>query len=120
MATNKNITYINKDFNELRANLINYARTYFPTTYNDFSPSSPGMMFMEMAAYVGDVLSFYVDNQVQENYLQFARQTNNLYELAYMFGYKPNVTGVAASTIDFYQQVPAKSSGGEQVPDYQR
>ena len=118
MATNKNITYINKDFNELRANLINYARTYFPTTYNDFSPSSPGMMFMEMAAYVGDVLSFYVDNQVQENYLQFARQTNNLYELAYMFGYKPNVTGVAASTIDFYQQVPAKSSGGEQVPDY--
>ncbi len=82
MATNKNITYINKDFNELRANLINYARTYFPTTYNDFSPSSPGMMFMEMAAYVGDVLSFYVDNQVQENYLQFARQTNNLYELA--------------------------------------
>jgi len=118
MAIRRNIQYINKDFTELRASLINYARTYFPTTYNDFSPSSPGMMFMEMAAYVGDVLSFYVDNQVQENYLQFARQTNNLYELAYMFGYKPNVTGVAASTIDFYQQVPAKSSGGEQVPDY--
>ena len=118
MATNKNITYLNKNFNELRTNLINYTRTYFPTTYNDFSPSSPGMMFMEMAAYVGDVLSFYIDNQVQENYLQHARQANNLYELAYMFGYKPNVTGVAITQIDFYQQVPTITSGNEKVPDY--
>ena len=107
MAIRRNIQYLNKDFTELRASLINYARTYFPTTYNDFSPSSPGMMFMEMAAYVGDVLSFYLDNQIQENYLQYARQTNNLYELAYMFGYKPNVTQVATVNIDFYQQVPA-------------
>jgi hypothetical protein len=106
MAIRRNIQYLNKDFTELRASLINYARTYFPTTYNDFSPSSPGMMFMEMAAYVGDVLSFYLDNQIQENYLQYARQTNNLYELAYMFGYKPNVTQVATVNIDFYQQVP--------------
>ena len=107
MAVRRNIQYINKDFTELRASLVNYARTYFPTTYNDFSPSSPGMMFMEMAAYVGDVMSFYLDNQIQETYLQYARQTNNLYELAYMFGYKPNVTQVATVDIDFYQQVPA-------------
>jgi len=118
MAVNKNIKYINKSFGEYRASLIDYAKTYFPTTYNDFSPTSPGMMFMEMAAYVGDVLSFYLDNQVQENYLQFARQSNNLFELAYMFGYKPNVTGVAVVNIDFYQQVPAKSSGGSFVPDF--
>ena len=107
MAVRRNIQYLNKDFTELRASLINYARTYFPTTYNDFSPSSPGMMFMEMASYVGDVLSFYLDNQIQENFLQYARQTNNLYELAYMFGYKPNVTQVATVDIDFYQQIPA-------------
>jgi hypothetical protein len=119
MATKKrNITYINKDFSELRASLIDYARTYFPTTYNDFTPASPGMMFMEMAAYVGDVLSFYLDNQIQENYLQYARQTNNLYELAYMFGYKPNVTQVATTAIDFYQQVPALLSGSTYVPDF--
>ena len=119
MATKKrNITYINKDFSELRASLIDYARTYFPTTYNDFTPASPGMMFMEMAAYVGDVLSFYLDNQIQENYLQYARQTNNLYELAYMFGYKPNVTQVATTYIDFYQQVPAVLSGSTYVPDF--
>jgi hypothetical protein len=118
MAIKRNIQYINKDFTELRASLINYARTYFPTTYNDFSPTSPGMMFMEMAAYVGDVLSFYTDNQIQETFLQYARQTNNLYELAYMFGYKPNVTQVAITNIDFYQQVPAKLSGSTYVPDF--
>lgn len=106
MAVRRNIQYINKDFTELRASLINYARTYFPTTYNDFSPASPGMMFMEMAAYVGDIMSFYLDNQIQETYLQYARQTNNLYELAYMFGYKPNVTQVATVDLSFYQQVP--------------
>jgi hypothetical protein len=119
MATKrKNIQYINRDFSELRASLIDYAKTYFPTTYNDFTPTSPGMMFMEMAAYVGDVLSFYLDNQVQETYLQYARQTNNLYELAYMFGYKPNVTQVATAPITFYQQVPAKLSGSTYIPDF--
>jgi len=118
MAVRRNIQYINKDFTELRASLINYARTYFPTTYNDFSPSSPGMMFMEMAAYVGDIMSFYLDNQIQETYLQYARQTNNLYELAYMFGYKPNVTQVATVDVEFYQQVPAIGSVGSQSPDF--
>jgi phage-related baseplate assembly protein len=118
MAVRRNIQYINKDFTELRASLINYARTYFPTTYNDFSPSSPGMMFMEMAAYVGDIMSFYLDNQIQETYLQYARQTNNLYELAYMFGYKPNVTQVATVDIDFYQQIPSTGSPGSKSPDF--
>ena len=119
MATKrKNIQYINRDFSEIRASLIDYAKTYFPTTYNDFTPASPGMMFMEMAAYVGDVMSFYLDNQIQETYLQYARQTNNLYELAYMFGYKPNVTQVATTYIDFYQQVPSKLSGSTYIPDF--
>ena len=118
MAVKRDIKYLNKDFSTLRASLIDYAKTYFPTTYNDFSPSSPGMMFMEMAAYVGDVMSFYLDNQIQETYLQYARQTDNLFELAYMFGYKPNVTGVATTAINFYQQVPAKASGTDTVPDF--
>tara|TARA_R110000868_G_scaffold256854_2_gene513977 strand:- start:367 stop:2223 length:1857 start_codon:yes stop_codon:yes gene_type:complete len=118
MATNRDIKYLNKDFSTLRTSLIDYAKTYFPTTYNDFSPSSPGMMFMEMAAYVGDVMSFYLDNQIQETYLQYARQTDNLFELSYMFGYKPNVTGVATTTIDVYQQVPSKLSGSVYIPDF--
>jgi hypothetical protein len=119
MATEtRDIKYINKDFGELRAALIEFAKTYFPTTYNDFTPASPGMMFMEMSAYVGDVMSFYLDNQVQENFIQFTRQQNNLYTLAYMLGYRPKVTGAATVDVDFYQQVPSLLSGSTYVPDY--
>ena len=114
----RNIQYINKDFSQLRQSLIDYTRTYFPATYTDFSAASPGMLFMEQAAYVGDVLSFYLDNQIQENFLQYARQPNNLYELAYMFGYKPNVTQVATVDIDIYQQLPATGSAPNIVPDF--
>jgi hypothetical protein len=115
----KDIKYTNRDFSEFKQRLINYSKTYFPQTYTDFSPSSPGMMFIEQAAYVGDVLSFYLDNQFQETFMQYAQQTNNVFELAYMFGYKPKTTGVAQVTIDFYQQLPSKNDGtGTYVPDY--
>ncbi len=119
MATkiNRDVKYLDRDFSEIRARLIEFSQTYFPNTYNDFSPTSPGMMFMEQAAYVGDVLSFYLDNQLQETFTQFARQTNNLYELAYMFGYKPKATGAAQVEIEIYQQVPAKLSATTYVPD---
>ena len=120
MAIKRDIQYINKDFATYRAQLINYSQTYFPTTYTDFTETSPGMMFIEQAAYVGDVLSFYIDNQVQETYLQYARQDNNLFDLAYMYGYKPKVTGLSTVDIDFYQQVPAKTTGSNNVtvPDF--
>ena len=118
MASNKDIRYINKDFNSFKQSLIDYAKTYFPTAYNDFSPTAPGTMFIEMASYVGDVLSFYLDNQIQETFLQHAREPRNLYELAYMFGYKPKVTTVATATVDFYQTVPSVLSSSVYVPDY--
>jgi hypothetical protein len=76
------------------------------------------MLFMEQTAYVGDVLSFYLDNQFQETFTQYAQQTNNVYELAYMFGYKPKTTGAAQTIVDFYQQVPSKLVNSEYVPDY--
>ena len=70
MATgNRNIVYVNRDFESIRSQLINYSQTYFPNTYTDFSETSPGMMFIEQASYVSDVLSFYLDNQIQETYL---------------------------------------------------
>jgi len=117
-AENRDIKYLNKDFGELKNALVEYTKTYFPATYNDFSPSSPGMLFLEMSAYVGDVMSFYLDNQIQENFIQFARQQNNLYTLAYMLGYKPKVTGVAVVDVDVYQQVPSISTPDGWAPDY--
>ena len=119
MATIKrDIKYLNRDFSDFRNRLIEFSKTYFPNTYNDFSPASPGMMIIEQSSYVGDVLSFYLDNQFQENFIQFAQQTNNVYELSYMFGYKPKTTGVAQATVDFYQQLPAKNVGETIGPDY--
>lgn len=118
MALNRDIKYLNQDFSGFRTNLINYSQTYFPTTYTDFSATSPGVMFMEMAAYVGDVLTYYLNNQVQENFLQYSRQTSNIYDLAYMFGYKPKATGLATTELDFYQELPAKTVDGKKVPDY--
>jgi len=114
----KDIKYINRDFTDFRQRLIEFSKTYFPNTYNDFSPSSPGMMFMEQASYVGDVLSFYLDNQIQENFIQYAQQTNNIYELAYMFGYKPKTSTAAQVSVDVYQQLPAITVGSDVVPDY--
>ena len=120
MATkiNRDIKYLDRDFSEIREKLIEFSQTYFPNTYNDFSPASPGMMFMEQAAYVSDVMSFYLDNQLQETFTQLARQSNNLYELAYMFGYKPKATGAAQATINLFQQVPGKVVGANILPDY--
>lgn len=119
MANNQiDIKYLNKDFNSFKADLIEYARSYYPTTYNDFTQASPGSMFIDMASYVGDVLSFYLDNQLQETFLQYAKQKNNLYTMAYMLGYRPRVTSAAIVNLDVYQQLPTKISGINVVPDF--
>tara|TARA_R110002153_G_scaffold76013_4_gene196002 strand:+ start:394 stop:2256 length:1863 start_codon:yes stop_codon:yes gene_type:complete len=119
MAQARDIKYLNKDFGDLRQALINYSKTYFPTTYTDFTEASPGMMFMEQAAYIGDVLSFYQDTQINQTFTQYATNIPNLYELAYVMGYKPKVTGVANVDLDFFQVVPALNSGPLQYqPDY--
>jgi hypothetical protein len=118
MSIKRDIKYTNRDFTSLRSSLIDYTKTYFPNTYTDFTATSPGMMFIEMAAYVGDVLSFYVDNQFQETFIQYSRQTQNLYDLAYMLGYKPKSTTSAIADIELYQQLPATLSGSVTVPDF--
>lgn len=107
MVQERDIKYINRDFSKFREQLIEFAKNYFPDTYNDFSPTSPGMMFIEMASYVGDVLSFYQDTQLQETFLQHAKDPANLYNLAYMMGYRPKATSVSEVQIDVSQKVNA-------------
>ena len=118
MPNQIDVTYLNKNFTSFKSDLIEYAKSYYPTVYNDFSQASPGTMFIEMASYVGDVMSFYLDNQIQETFLQYAKQPNNLYTLAYMLGYRPKVTSAAIVNLDVYQQVPAKTVGGQPTPDF--
>jgi hypothetical protein len=110
MAQDREIKYVNRGFNDFRSQLIEYTKNYFPNTYNDFSPTSPGMMFIEMASYVGDILSFYQDSQLQETFLTHAKDPKNLYSLAYMMGYKPKTTGVSSTKLQITQIIQANSS----------
>ena len=103
----KQVNYLNKDFSDFRDNLIEFAKVYFPNTYNDFNESSPGMMFIEMAAYVGDVLSYYIDSSFRESLLAYAEEKRNIYTIAQSFGYKPKVTSPASAVLDVFQSVPA-------------
>ena len=95
-SVSKEIRYLGRDFTSIRQNLIEFAKSYFPSTYNDFNESSPGMMFIEMASYVGDVLSYYIDNQFKESLLAFAEEKRTVYNMAQSLGYKPK-TGVPKS-----------------------
>jgi hypothetical protein len=102
----KNISYLNKTFSDFKGTLQQYAKTYFPTTYNDFTESTPGNLFIEMASYVGDVTSFYLDTQTQENFLLYAKEKENLYALSYVMGYRPKASYASTTAIDVYQLVP--------------
>ena len=104
----RDIKYLNKDFVDFRKNLIEFAKTYFPTTYNDFNESSPGMMFIEMASYIGDVLGYYIDDTFKESLITTAEDRENIFELARMMGYKPKVTSPATTKLSVFQLIPSR------------
>ena len=114
----KDIKYLSKDFNSFKSQLIEFTQTYFPENFNDFSEGNPGMMFLEMAAYVGDILSFYTDTQIQETFLTLAQDRENLYNIAYSLGYKPKTTSTSNATLEVTQLVPSKLKDGVYVEDW--
>jgi hypothetical protein len=113
----KNISYIGKDFDTLKQNLIDFTKTYFPTQYSDFNDASPGMVFIEHAAAIGDVLSFYQDTQLKESMLSNATERKNIIALAQSVGYKPKVTTPAVTTLTVYQLIPSIGIGVNNRPD---
>jgi hypothetical protein len=113
----KDVSYLAKNFSEYRQNLIEFAKSYYPNTYSDFNEASPGMMFVEMAAYVGDVMSFYIDTQFKENLLLFAKERNNVVSISQALGYKPKLTATATVEADIYQMVPALGASFNYEPD---
>jgi hypothetical protein len=114
---NKTINYVGKDFGQLKQNLIDFTKTYFPNSYSDFNESSPGMVFVEQAAAIGDILSFYQDVQLKESMLAHATERKNVVALAQTMGYKPKVTSPAVTTITVYQLVPSVGLGSSNKPD---
>ena len=113
----KDIKYLNKDFAQFRGNLIEFAKTYFPQTYSDFNESSPGMMFIEMASYIGDSLSYYVDDTLKESLMVHADDIENVISLSQYLGYKPKVTSPSVTTLSVYQLVPSIGVGSNNTFD---
>ena len=113
----KEVSFLNKDFQSLRNSLIDFAKQYFPLTFRDFNESSVGMMFIEMAAYVGDVLSFYIDSTLKENLLLYAEEERNILAIAQALGYTPNLSFPATVKLDVFQIVPSTGTGINIKPD---
>ena len=112
-----NVNYINKDFSSLKNSLVQYAKTYFPNSYRDFNETSPGMMLIEMSAYVGDTLSFYIDQQYREMMLPLAEERRNVINMAKMLGYKAKPIVPAYVDLSFTQIVDADSDDPS-IPDW--
>lgn len=112
-----NRNYLAKDYSDFRSELLGYARTFFPDRIKDFSESSVGGLFLDMAAAVGDNMSFYLDHQFRELSWSEAVETQNIERLLRNNSVK--VTGASPSTVvvTFYIEVPAVDKAGRLVPD---
>tara|TARA_R100000900_G_scaffold2091_2_gene3935 strand:- start:163 stop:1959 length:1797 start_codon:yes stop_codon:yes gene_type:complete len=113
MATKKTkpIRYSSKEFDTIKEQLVNYAKIYYPDTFKDFNAASFGSLMLDTVAYVGDMLSFYIDYQSNEAYVDSAIETKNLLKIAKQFGYKNPAAYTATGKAAFYVQVPASADG---------
>lgn len=114
----KDVKYLSKDYNSFKDKLMEFAEVYFPNNFNDFSEGNPGMMFMEMAAYVGDVLSFYTDTQLRESLLLLAQEKENLFNMAYTMGYRPKVSDASSVDLEVFQLIPSTGASSNYRPDF--
>ena len=114
---NQDIKYYGRDFDTIKKGLIEFARAYYPDSYTDFNEASPGSLFIDLAAYVGDVLGYYTDANFKESMLLHAQERRNLLSIASSLGYKPKLSVPAQVDLDVYQLIPASGSGNESTPD---
>tara|TARA_R110001583_G_scaffold6811_13_gene34348 strand:- start:89 stop:1885 length:1797 start_codon:yes stop_codon:yes gene_type:complete len=110
----KPVRYASKEFQSIKSSLVEYAKTYYPDTYKDFNDASFGSLMLDTVAYIGDMLSFYIDYQSNESFIDSAIETKNLLKLAKQFGYKRPMEFSSAGKCAFYAQVPATTTG---IPD---
>ena len=119
VSSGKDINYMSKDFNSFKSSLVNYTKSYFSETYKDFSENSTGMMFIDLASYVGDVLSYYIDYQFKEGFMQHASERKNIVTLANYLGYKIKTSVASTTELEVFQIVPSKiNSEGQNEPDF--
>ncbi len=112
MATKKTkpVKYSSREFETIKDTLVTYAKTYYPDTFKDFNAASFGSLMLDTVAYIGDMLSFYVDYQSNESFIDSAIETKNLLKLARQFGYKNPLAYSSNGKVALYVQVPADSN----------
>ena len=115
--SSKDIKYLGRDFDNIKQGLVDFVKTYYPNTYNDFNEASPGMMFLETVAYVGDTLNYYIDSQFKESTLLQATERRNILSIAAAMGYKPKVSIPSTAVLDVFQLIPSTGTGVDSQPD---
>ena len=113
----KEIKYLGRDFNSIKQGLVDFIKNYYPNTYNDFNEASPGMMFLELMAYVGDTLNYYIDSQFKESLLLQATERRNVLAIAAAMGYKPKISVPSTVELDVFQLIPSTGTGINAQPD---
>ena len=111
----KVINYAGRDFNSIRNNLIDYVKRYYPDSFKDFNSAGFGSLVLDTVAYVGDVLSFYADYQLNETFLDTANEYDNVVKIARQLGYKYADSFSSVGTAQFFISVPASTAGALQI-----
>lgn len=106
------INYTDRDFDSIKRSLIQHAQRYYPDVYKDFNQASFGSLLFDTVAYVGDVLSFYVDYQANESYLNTAIEKENIVSLSKQLGYEYRESITSYGQCDFYISVPVDTTAG--------
>ena len=112
-SLNRDINYLSKDFDSIKSDLVDYVKRYFPNEWRDFNDASGGMAILELMAYVGDILSFNIDRQVNEAYINRAVETKNIVSLAENFGYTPRNNTPAVVNLSVSADFTTSVSGEE-------
>jgi len=105
------IKYTSRDFNAIKQDLVEYAKRYYPDSYKDFSEAGFGALMTDMVAYVGDILSFYMDYQTNESYLDTSVEYNNIVRHGESLGHKFTTNPSSHGIVDIYVLIPANANG---------
>lgn len=107
----KVINYGGRDFNSIRDSLLDYVKRYYPDSYKDFNTAGFGSLVLDTVSYVGDVLSFYMDYQLNETFLSTATEYDNVVKIARQLGYKYATSFSSVGQAEFFVSVPASTAG---------
>jgi hypothetical protein len=105
------IKYTSRDFETIKKDLVEFSKRYYPETFQDFNEASFGALMLDTVAYVGDILSFYLDYQVNESFLDTAIEYNNVLRLSRQLGYKATGAPSSSGMATFYIVVIANTEG---------